>query len=299
VKKIIIGLFFAMSIFAYDLKQLKINVDTYCFIGDTAPVNAKNGGFVSNICLLHRNNDVIAIDAGPTYKFAKELNEQSKKLFKKEITKVVLTNYHDDRIIGASFFEDKNIKVYAAVGTKEAIEQNSMRFLRIPKEIGVEEYKNSYIPTKFELIKERQALATGVEAIKLSSVSESPTDLVVYDAKTGFLFAGNIVFNERAIGYFADSDVDGWLEAIEKIKALNPKLIMGGHGKAYNVNSYQITKEYLQEMKKQITTLYDNGIGLEDIVQKCDFARFKSLLYFNELHGKNIYNYFIQLEKKQ
>ena len=62
-----------VSLLAYELKPVKINPYTYCFIGDTAPVSKENGGFISNICLLKSDNSIIALDAGPTYQFAKEL----------------------------------------------------------------------------------------------------------------------------------------------------------------------------------------------------------------------------------
>ncbi len=294
-------LFFAFlittsSLLSYELKPIKINPYTYCFIGDTAPVKKENGGFVSNICLLKSDNSIIAIDAGPTYTFAKELDAMANKLFNHSITEVILTNYHDDRVIGASYFQDHNIPIYAVEGTSEAITKNEMRFQRIPKEVGEELYKGSYIPTHFRTIASSTPLNKNIDIMKLSPISNSSTDLVVYDKRTKFIFAGNVVFNERAIGYFPDSDVDGWLLAIEKLKQLSAYQIIGGHGKQYDVKSYETTQNYLRAMKAQIPKLYDQGVGLEAIVQKCDFSDFKHLQYFNDLNGKNIYNYYMQVE---
>lgn len=287
-----------VSLLAYELKPVKINPYTYCFIGDTAPVSKENGGFISNICLLKSDNSIIALDAGPTYQFAKELDAMSIKLFKHSITHVIMSNYHDDRIIGASYFQDRNIPVYAAKGTSEAIAKNAMRFQRIPKEVGKEQYRGSYIPNRFSSIAVPMPFSNNIDIIKPSRASNSATDIAVYDKRTKFLFTGNIVFNDRAIGYAPDSDVSEWLVAIGKLKQLKAKNIMGGHGKQCDAKSYETTEKYLQAMKKQIPKLYDEGVGLDEIVKKTDFSNFKHLQHFNDLNGKNIYNYYMQVEQQ-
>lgn len=287
-----------VSLLAYELKPVKINPYTYCFIGDTAPVSKENGGFISNICLLKSDNSIIALDAGPTYQFAKELDATAIKLFKHPITHVIVSNYHDDRIIGASYFQDHKIPVYAAKGTSEAIAKNATRFQRIPKEVGKALYKGSYIPNHFSAIVPPMPFSNNIEIIKLSRASNSATDIVVYDKRTKFLFTGNVVFNDRAIGYAPDSDVSEWLVAINKLKQLKAKQIMGGHGKQYDVKSYETTEKYLLAMKQQIPKLYDEGVGLDEVVKKSNFSNFKNLKNFNELNGKNIYNYYMQVEQQ-
>ena len=287
-----------VSLLAYELKPVNINPYTYCFIGDTAPVSKENGGFISNICLIKSDNSIIALDAGPTYQFAKELDAMSIKLFKHPITHVIVSNYHDDRIIGASYFQDHNIPVYAAKGTREAIAKNATRFQRIPKEVGKALYKGSYIPNRFSSITPPMPFSNNIDIIKLSRASNSATDIVVYDKRTKFLFAGNVVFNDRAIGYAPDSDVREWLVAINKLKQLKAKQIMGGHGKQYDAKSYETTEKYLLAMKKQIPKLYDEGVGLEEVVKKSNFSNFQHLKHFNELNGKNIYNYYMQVEQQ-
>jgi glyoxylase-like metal-dependent hydrolase (beta-lactamase superfamily II) len=140
--------------------------------------------------------------------------------------------------------------------------------------------------------------SNNIDIIKPSRASNSPTDIVVYDKRTKFLFTGNVVFNDRAIGYAPDSDVSEWLVAINKLKQLKAKHIMGGHGKQYDAKSYETTEKYLLAMKKQIPKLYDEGVGLDEVVKKSNFSNFKYLKHFNELNGKNIYNYYMQVEQQ-
>jgi glyoxylase-like metal-dependent hydrolase (beta-lactamase superfamily II) len=285
-------------LFSYELKLVKINSTTYCFIGDTAPVNKENGGFVSNICLVKSDADIIAIDSGPTYEFARQLDEKAVQLFHHRITKVVLANYHDDRVIGASYFQKHNIPIYAEKSISEVIAQNDVRFQRIQREVGEKLYQNSFIPTVFTLIDTKFDLNKNIEIRKLSSASNSSTDLIVYDKRSKTLFVGNIVFNDRALGYFPDSNVNGWLEAIDTIKTLKATAIVGGHGKPFDSKSYLTTEKYLQAMKQQIPALYDQDVGLEKVVEKCDFSEFRNLSHFQELNGKNIYNYYMQVERE-
>jgi len=56
----------------YSLKPIEINSDITCVIGDFNPPTKSNKGFVSNMCYIDIGDSLVALDAGPTYSFAKE-----------------------------------------------------------------------------------------------------------------------------------------------------------------------------------------------------------------------------------
>jgi len=88
----------------YNLKPIKVTKDITCVIGDFNPPTKQNLGFVSNTCYVDMGNSLVALDAGPTYEFAKEFYALIHKEYpNKRVKAVVLTNFHDDRVLGASF----------------------------------------------------------------------------------------------------------------------------------------------------------------------------------------------------
>jgi len=290
-------LLITVSLWAYKLEPIKVTDDIYCYIGDFNPPTQENGGYVSNICLVKNGKDVILIDAGPTYSFAKLLDGESKHLFSKAITKVVVTNYHDDRLLGASYFEERGIQIFVAKGTKEVMQKNRARYDRILQGLGERLTAKTTIPTKLtELKNDEEEISKGVFVKELSPAAESPTDLIVYIPTHSFIFAGNILFDDRMLFFAEDSSMDGWLEAIEKIKELKPKYLVMGHGANMSATSYKTTYDYLQSLKSQLSALYEEGLEYESASKKVDLESFSYLKHFDTLNGVNIYNYYQDLE---
>ena len=142
-KILITVILFASSIlFAgmYSLKPLKISKDITCVIGDFNSPKKSNKGFVSNMCYVNMGDSLVVLDAGPTYKFAKEFYALMQKEYpNKKVSSVILSNYHDDRIQGASFFKDLGAKVIGHKTINEDIKKNPAKFERMkmimPKEV--------------------------------------------------------------------------------------------------------------------------------------------------------------------
>jgi len=109
-KKVVLALgVFSSFLFAdfYDLKAIKITKDISCVIGDINPPMKENNGFVSNMCYVNIGDSLVVLDSGPTYNFAKEFYTLMKKEYPQfEVSYVVLSNYHDDRVQGASHFKE-------------------------------------------------------------------------------------------------------------------------------------------------------------------------------------------------
>ncbi len=284
----------------YTLNPVKITKNVFCVFGDINGPDKNNLGFASNVCYVDIGNGVVVLDAGPTWQFGKELDALIQKELHKPVKYVVLTNYHDDRILGASYFaEEKDIKIIGHRAIVSDIDKNPQKYERIIKVVPADVYRKTKV-VKPNLLVDGNYTIKGknleVALIKPSKVSQSPSDILVYIAKEKFLFAGNIIFNDRMINYAHDSNMDGWLKALEMIESLHPEYIVGGHGKLYDKTAPNVTKAYLQSIKKQIEKYYDEDVGLENIVQRVKVDEFKNLAHFDALNGKNIYNYYIQLE---
>jgi len=134
--------------------------------------------------------------------------------------------------------------------------------------------------------------------IKGSKISEEKSDIIIYSPDDSFVFAGNIIFNSRMLNYTKNSNVDGWIKALEKIKSLNVKYVLGGHGKEYDKDSYKDSLEYLKILKHDVKQAYENDIEREDVkinLQKSGYKK-KNIPYLKQLNKNNINNYYDQLE---
>jgi cyclase len=300
-KKLIYLIFCALGLNAqmYDLKPVKVTENINCFIGDFNPPMKSNKGFVSNVCTVDKGDSIVVIEAGPTYKFAKELNKFIKNKYDKKVSHVIATNFHDDRYTGASFYKEKNIPIIAHKTIVEELEENPDKFNRIPRITTKEEYTKSKV-VQPDILTDDKYIVKGkdrnIEVLKLSEGSNSVSDIAVFVPSEDFIFTGNIVFNGRMIKYGKFSNVDNWIEALEKLEKMNVKYVMGGHGKEFDKNSFHPTLEYLRILKDSVSKAYEEEVEREDIKNYVDDKKFSYLNHYESIAPGNAKTYYDQLE---
>ena len=302
-KKIVLILVFAMaSLFAnmYDIKPVKITDDITCVIGDINPPMKENNGFVSNMCYVNIGDSIVVLDAGPTYNFAKEFYSLIKKDYPKlDVSYVILSNYHDDRIQGASYFKEMGAKIVGHETINDDIKENPSKFERMKKILSKEVYENTKVINADTLVDggyEIKGSRKTLEIIKPSVLSEEKSDIAIYSKDDSFVFAGNIVFNGRLLSYKKTSDINGWIEAIENLAKLDAKHFLGGHGKEFDKDSYKVSLEYLQILRDDVKKAYDDGVEVNEAKKQVQTEKFNYLKYFEQLNSANISEYYNHLE---
>ena len=284
----------------YNLKALKITQDITCVIGDFNPPKKENKGFVSNMCYINIGDSIVILDAGPTYIFAKEFYELMHKEYpNKKVSNVVLSNYHDDRIQGASFFKDLGAKIIGHKTINDDIKKNPAKFARMKMIMDKQQLKNTKVILADTLVDDGYKIignSKTLTILKPSKIAEERSDIAIYSPDDSFLFVGNMVFNGRMLNYTKHSNVDGWIKALTKLSKLNAKYFLGGHGKEYDKNSYKASLNYLKILKNNVTKAYDEEVDIEDIKLKTTTYKTIKIPYYKQLNYNNISNYYNQLE---
>ncbi len=219
---LVLTLFACLKANIYPLKFQKVAKRIECVIGDFNPPTKENKGFVSNSCFIDVGDGLVVVDPGSTFLFAKEFAKKAQKLSGKKIKAVVITNYHDDRLYGASYYASKKIPIIAHKNIVEDIKNNPQKFERMKHILSKAEFNGIKVVTPnilFDKAYEINGTKRVVKLLKLSPVSEEKSDIVVWVPDSGFLFAGNIIFNNRALNYTKNSNMKRWLEAIKKFKS--------------------------------------------------------------------------------
>jgi cyclase len=303
IKKIVVGLGVVSSlVFAdfYQLKPIKITKDISCVIGDLHPPMKSNKGFVSNMCYVDMGDSLVVLDAGPTYNFAKEFYAVMKKEYPKlKVSHVILSNYHDDRIQGASYFKELGAKIVGHITINEDIDENPSKFERMKRILPKEVYNGTKVIHADTLVEGGDFIKGShktLEIIKPSEVSEEKSDIAIYSKDDSFLFVGNIVFNGRLLSYKNTSNIDGWIEAIENLAKIDAEHFLGGHGIEYGKYSYKPSLEYLQILRRDVKKAYEDGVDLIDVKKYVKTQKFKYMNHFDQLNSLNISAYYNQLE---
>ncbi len=301
-KIFIVSVVFISSLYAnyYNIKPIKITKDIYCAIGDYNPPLKSNNGFISNICYVDIGDSIVLMDAGPSYNFGKELHTLIKKQYpNKSISHAIITNFHDDRLQGASYFQTISTKIVAHKTLNEEAKKYKSKFNRMHKKLPKDVMENTKV-VKADLLVDGGYEIKGskktITIIKPSQVSEEASDIAIYSSDDSFIFAGNIIFNGRMLNYRKASNIDGWIEALEKLNTYGTKYILGGHGDEYDKNSYKYSYEYLKALKVGVEKAYEEELDMEEVRDSFDMKKFEHMKHFSALHNNNVNNYYEQLE---
>lgn len=91
-------------------------------------------------------------------------------------------------------------------------------------------------------------------------------DQVVFLPDARILFAGDLV-EERFLPIFADGDASGvrWLEVLDELEALDPAVIVGGHGEVGDRQLIEALRDYLVTVRDRVAALHAGGATLDAI----------------------------------
>ncbi len=300
-KKIIFLTLLPLIAFAdfFAFKPVAITKDISCFIGDYNPIMRENSGFVSNVCYIDIGDSIVLLDSGTTYNFAKELNEFIEKATNKKVEYVVLTNYHEDRVLGASFFKQHGAKIIGDVDMPKMMDKHKSRYTKGIQSLSQELKKGTKVVKPDILVKKEYNIKgskKSIKVIKPSKGTQSPVDLIVYSQSDSFIFTGNTIFNGRFVNYAEDSNIDEWIKALLVVKNLKADYVMGGHGDDFSKESYKPTLRYLELLRKQTKEAYEADIDPADLSKHIQTDEFKSIPHYETLFMRNARNYYNQLE---
>ena len=135
-----------------------------------------------------------------------------------------------------------------------------------------------------------------VKLLKLTPVSEEHSDIVVWVPDVKFLFAGNIVFNNRALNYTKNSSMNGWIGALNTIEAMHPAVVLGGHGNIMGKDAHHTTRDYLLSLQKQVKKAYEDDVEMSELMRHVDLSAFKDLKHAGQLGIHNANDYYEQLD---
>jgi glyoxylase-like metal-dependent hydrolase (beta-lactamase superfamily II) len=121
-------------------------------------------------------------------------------------------------------------------------------------------------------------------------------DLTVYDARSGTLWAGDLVFRERLPAL--DGSLKGWLAVTDTLAHLKASLVVPGHGSLTTDldGSLQRQREYLQALYEGVRNELARGQSLQDAMRTVAVAERPRWLLWDEVHPRNVARAYEELQ---
>ncbi len=276
------------SAFEYGLKPSKVSEDVYCYFGKPEVMDKSNNGNMVNSCFVDMGESWLVIDSGPTYLYAKEALAQMDKIKKMPVKYVINTHVHDDHWLGNGHYEALGATIIGPELFKDEVDPKAET--RMQKRISKEAYQETVPRLPQEMIDEEKVIQFAKGDVILHLVDGSAHtegDLFITIPSLQILFAGDLLFNDRLLS-LRDGDINGWLQVLDDLKMKKFKTVIGGHGDKSDITAFDLTYDYLFELREKVKSAIDDDVGIEDAVDIIVMLKYRDIALYSMMHRQNV-----------
>ena len=223
---------------------------------------------VPNIGIIVGDNSVMVVDTGMGPKNALLVLEEVRKITDKPIEYLAITHFHPEHGMGAQAFPDET-RIVVPVAQKNELLAKGQSYIEFfsgmsPEIAGLLSEVELQSPDIAFDNKLEIDLGNQIVELYYFHTAHTQGDMFVFLPDQKLLFGGDIII-ERFFPIMPDSDSSalGWMESLKKLKALQPRIIIPGHGEAGGIDLIDQLMIYLNAMKVQVTNQKKNGATLE------------------------------------
>ncbi len=292
--------FVSVAVQAQDLSLQPVPVapDVYAVVGDLAGQTYENDGLNNNLGFVVSDAGVLVINSGPSARVARALHAAIRKITTQPVKWVVNVNSQNHYWLGNGYFKSLGATILASNEAERVMRKMGAQQLEANKTLLREKADGTVLAYPTELTADRRELKLGKTTVQLLyfGPAHTPGDLAVWLPQQEILFAGDIVYTERLLAVIPIGNSANWVQAFDKLAALNPKTIVPGHGRSTTIEvARRDTRDYLSFLRAEAKRILDAGGSVQDVV-KVDQSRFRALINFDLLALRNMNRVFLEVE---
>lgn len=276
----------------------KVSEGIYTSIGITAPYLYESSAHNNNLGFIVGNDSVLVWNAGSSYLLAKALHKEIKKVTDKPVKYVILENSQGHAILGSNYWKEQGATIVAQELVKDEIASNGEKTFQRLKRVLKDKFEFTELIAPDKYFKDSMKFDLGgkiVEA-KYFGYAHERSDICIWLEDEKIVFAGDLAFNNRLLPIFEITETQKWLEAWEQFAALEPKIVVPGHGDVTDLATVEkYTKDYLVYLREEIGKVLDSDGGLNE-AYNINMDDYKHLDTYRELGRQNIARVFKQME---
>jgi quinoprotein relay system zinc metallohydrolase 2 len=258
----------------------------------------QNFGGVANIGFVVGQKCVAVIDSGGTKLLGDALLQAVRGKTDKPICYVINSHVHPDHIFGnAAFVAEKptfvgHHKLPAAMGTRGPVYANALN-----RNLGPAAEGSTIVPPTL-LVKDRLDLDLGGRTLQLRAwpTAHTDNDLTVYDAQTGTLLAGDLLFVDHIP--VVDGSIRGWLTVIAEMKTLPAERVVAGHGLIGDGcrNAFARQEAYLRLILGETRAAQKKGMTIQQAIATVGESERDQWLLFDLFNKRNVTAVYSEVE---
>jgi glyoxylase-like metal-dependent hydrolase (beta-lactamase superfamily II) len=274
------------------------------FQGDAGVASQANRGFMSNAGFVVTSDAVVVFDALGTPPLGRAMIAAIRRITPLPIRRVIVSHYHADHVYGLQEFKHEGAEIWA-YRKGEAYFTSGQAADRLAQRRAD---LFPWVDDKTEVVRPDLWLdgdtdfRQGGLTFRLiwSGGGHSPEDLMMYVVEDRLLFCGDLVFAGR-VPFVGNGDSKGWLNAMDKMLALDPAVVVPGHGAASRDvrRDLTTTRDYLLYLRATMGRAVADLTPFDEAYANVDWSRFKNLPAFDAANRINAYGTYLLMEQEE
>ena len=260
----------------YTLQPRQIADDVWLLEGSTDNFDKANGGNIVNTGFIVTESGVVVIDSGPSRRYGEAMRAAIASVTDRPVIKLLLTHHHPDHVLGNQAFTD--VPIAALAGTTELLREQGNAMAENMYRLVGDWMRGTEVVLPTETLAPG-TLDIGGRSLRLLALrGHTGADLAILDERSGVLFAGDILFYQRALTTPNSPGLDVWLEDLDTLEALPWKRLVAGHGPvADDAAPFLQMRDYLGWLDGLLREAANGGADMNEAIQSPIPERFAGI----------------------
>jgi glyoxylase-like metal-dependent hydrolase (beta-lactamase superfamily II) len=271
--------------------------------GKPGVASAENEGYNSNAGFVVTDDGVVVIDALGTPPLGQALVEAIRGVTPKPIRRVIVTHYHADHFYGLEPLKRAGAEVWAHARSRDYLDSGEAerRLQQRSRDLFPWVDEKTKIVRADRWLERDEAFTLGGMRFEVSYLgpAHSPDDMIVVVPQEGVIFIGDILFAGR-IPFVGEADSKRWLEKIDHLLRLEPRLMVTGHGAVSRdpARDLALTRDYLVFLREAMGKAVEDFVPFEEAYAATDWSRFAKVPAFDAANRINAYGQYLVMERE-
>ncbi|AUC56103.1 MBL fold metallo-hydrolase (plasmid) [Sagittula sp. P11] len=260
--------------------------------------DTENGGDVSNLAIVIGGDSVAVIDSGSARWIGESLWRAIRARTDLPVSHVILTHVHPDHVFGASVLAEAGAEVVGHEGLPRALADREENYLdSLDRLVGAQGMLGTEPPEVTETVADTAEIDLGARVLRLDAwpAAHTTVDLTVFDAATGTLLAGDLLFHRHTPAL--DGSLRGWQAALAELEGQGTHVVPG-HGDPLLPwpEGGTALKRYLDTLARETRAAIDAGERLGEAVKHIAESERDAWELFDAYNPRNATLAFTELE---
>lgn len=280
----------------------KISKHAWAWIGPYEGPSKANQGYRMNLGFVVGRKAVAVIDTGYTPEMAAEMLGHIRKITRLPLRVAINTNSQPHRFMGNDVFRKAGARIVAGQEAAARMAQDGGMLGAIIERTLQRPAGSIALPgAPDQLIAPggRERIDLGGVTIDIQDFGRAHTrgSLVVAVIPDRTIFAGDVLYGGRLPSILPDSSVGGSLAAFDRLRALDARVFVPGHGQPGALGTFEYsTYAYIAALQRHMTQQVKAGADLSTATASFDSSPWRDLVNFEELAGRNAANAYVEAE---